>query len=316
MRFVLKRLVNNAVLDEFGGQRHMAASASKSRWRQLMDSDMLALGENQTLKSILEERVLKPLKQLERQDGFEGKNTGVKPAYSMILFGPPGTAKTTICSSMAFYLGWDFVTIDTAEFLADGLTNVASRMRHIFERLKALDRCVILFDEIEEFCLDREDPKLSMESRLLTTAMLTQLNDLRRQASSVFVIATNRIRSFDAAIIRPGRIDMQLFVGVPNYEARVKRLESKLSQIDMPEAEKEVALQQVTDFMKAHWTDQIRFLTFAENEKFLSSAANMAKSGDIGYSRLMEVLASQMPTAMITGPLKNEYLVSEKLTRV
>ena len=48
-------------------------------------------------------------------------------------------------------------------------------MSRIFERLMALEKCVILFDEIEEFCLDREDKSLSMESRMLTTAMLTQV---------------------------------------------------------------------------------------------------------------------------------------------
>ena len=49
-------------------------------------------------------------------------------------------------------------------------------MSRIFERLMALEKCVILFDEIEEFCLDREDKSLSMESRMLTTAMLTQVS--------------------------------------------------------------------------------------------------------------------------------------------
>jgi hypothetical protein len=48
-------------------------------------------------------------------------------------------------------------------------------MTYIFDKLKALQRCVILFDEVEEFCLDREDKTLTMESRMLTTAMLTQV---------------------------------------------------------------------------------------------------------------------------------------------
>jgi ATPase family associated with various cellular activities (AAA) len=51
-----------------------------------------------------------------------------------------GTAKTTICTSIASYLGWNFLTIDTASFLADGLQNVASRMSYIFDRLKVLER--------------------------------------------------------------------------------------------------------------------------------------------------------------------------------
>jgi hypothetical protein len=68
-----------------------------------------------------------------------------------------GTAKTSIVTSIAYYLGWNFVTIDTADFLAYGLQNIASRMTYIFDRLKMLEKTVILFDEIEEFCLDRED---------------------------------------------------------------------------------------------------------------------------------------------------------------
>lgn len=58
-----------------------------------------------------------------------------------------------------------------------------------------------------------QDKSLSMESRMLTTAMLTQLNDLRRKQKCLFFIATNRLRSFDAAVIRPGRFDAIVFVG-------------------------------------------------------------------------------------------------------
>jgi hypothetical protein len=60
------------------------------------------------------------------------------PYSSISVFS--GTAKTTICTSIAAYLGWNFLTIDTASFLADGLQNVAARMSYIFDRLKALER--------------------------------------------------------------------------------------------------------------------------------------------------------------------------------
>merc|ERR1712125_235937 len=92
-----------------------------------------------------------------------------------------------------------------------------------------LNQCVILFDEIEEFCLDRETPGLGMESRMLTTAMLTAINDLRKKKLSIFFLATNRLRAFDAAVIRPGRFDLQLFVGTPNLESRVILLQQALS---------------------------------------------------------------------------------------
>ena len=55
-----------------------------------------------------------------------------------------------------------------------------------------------------------------------------QLNDLRRQQSVIFIVATNRLRSFDAAVTRPGRFDFLLFVGTPNLSSREKRLVSRL----------------------------------------------------------------------------------------
>jgi SpoVK/Ycf46/Vps4 family AAA+-type ATPase len=67
---------------------------------------------------------------------------------------------------------------------------------------------------------------------MLTTAMLTQLNDLRRKQRSVFIVATNRIRSFDAAVTRPGRFDSLLFVGTPSISARKQRFLDKLQNMN------------------------------------------------------------------------------------
>ena len=227
--------LTSEILMEFGGTADPQALPSEVPWKALLDTDLRlpAVPGVTTLKDVVAEKTLRPL-QLRRLKAVGGLLSATKrqelqrlqgqrvtsgvsieeelpvevfddasssaippPHYSMILFGPPGTAKTTICTSMAYYLGWNFLTIDTADFLADGIGQVASRMTYIFDRLKVLERTIILFDEVEEFCLDRENPMVNMESRMLTTAMLTQLNDLRRKQKSVFIIATNRLRSFD-----------------------------------------------------------------------------------------------------------------------
>ena len=185
LRKLLRTLISNSILDEFGGRR--ANVATSKDWEGLLDADLELAGSKTTLKSVLNLRFLQPLlaKELSTRTSLlppptmsienTSTETPMNPSYSLILFGPPGTAKTTICTSIASYLGWNFLTIDTADFLADGLQNVASRMTYIFDRLRALERTIILFDEVEEFCLDRENANLGMESRMLTTAMLTQV---------------------------------------------------------------------------------------------------------------------------------------------
>lgn len=278
------------------------------------------------------------------------------PLYSVILFGPPGTAKTTICTSIAQFLGWHFLTIDTACFLADGLENIASRMSYVFQRLNALEKTIILFDEIEEFCLDRENPHLTMESRMLTTAMLTQLNDLRRRQQSIFIVATNRLRSFDAAVIRPGRFDMLVFVGTPNAAARLQRLANKLQVKGVFTInQQEQILRTVRQYFAMHW-ETLRFFTFAENESLLNTIVETAAAAaaaasslrlqqltsttqdnavssdaatDNGIDRqdnddvmlvddrvLVEKVASLLRTSTIQGAVKVEYEASEKLSRL
>lgn len=179
---------------------------------------------------------------------------------------PIGTAKTTICEALAERMGFDFCVIDTASFLADGLSNVAARIRYVFRRLMALNSSIILFDEIEEFALDRETPGISMESRMLTTAMLTAINDLRSTKQSIFFIATNRLRAFDSAITRRGRFDMQLFVGTPNLESRVRQFQEKLAGIGVEDDEinKDEAIESYRDFLESEWSKDAMYMNYLE----------------------------------------------------
>jgi SpoVK/Ycf46/Vps4 family AAA+-type ATPase len=257
--WIRKTIKHNDVLKEFNGLSFSKSNNLVSSWNRLLDSDLgdPSEGECRTLKSVLEERVIHPF-----ASSIDSPSYGA--AYSAILFGPPGTAKTTIVEALAEELGWDFVMIDTASFLADGLSNVASRIRYVFTRLMALDSAVILFDEIEEFGLDRETPGLSMESRMLTTAMLTAINDLRRNKRSVFFIATNRLRAFDAAITRRGRFDMQLFVGTPNLASRLVQFQQKLTGLGLSREEKQAALQSYQGFLQEVWTEDAMFMTYLE----------------------------------------------------
>ncbi len=322
MRRIVRELMHNDVLEEFGGisisSKNMDRNAA---WDRLLDSDLGGgTPDCRTIKSVLEERVVDPFINAVRVD-----DPGVGAAYSTILFGSPGTAKTTITEAVAEKMGWDFVVIDTTAFLADGLTNVASRIRYVFSRLQALRRCVILFDEIEEFCLDRETPGISMESRMLTTAMLTAINDLRRTKQSVFFLATNRLRAFDAAIIRPGRFDIQLFVGTPNLEARVILLRQALASIDMHENEKqtEKIIATYREFLLSVWTEDAMFMNYLEGKQFASRVASMVETsrrlggeGILDEAELARILAQQAAVMTARGSVREEYQAQMGLSRL
>jgi SpoVK/Ycf46/Vps4 family AAA+-type ATPase len=214
-------------------------------------------------------------------------------------------------------MGWDFVVIDTAAFLADGLTNVASRINYVFARLQQLSECVILFDEIEEFCLDRETPGLGMESRMLTTAMLTAINDLRRGKKSIFFLATNRLRAFDSAITRPGRFDMQLFVGTPNLESRVIQFRQKLAGVAVGEEAKQTAIENYRTYLASVWTEDSMFMNYLEGIQFATVCANLVGSGsELKEEDMGRFLRQQAAVMTVRGSVRDEYTSSMNMSRL
>jgi hypothetical protein len=130
-RKLLKGLISSSILTEFRGQANDKLSGNSRDWNNLMDADLELAGVKTSLKDEIFSRILNPLvcKEGNILAALTGKQETViseasavynPPIYSAILFGPPGTAKTTICTSMASYLGWNFLTIDTACFLSEG----------------------------------------------------------------------------------------------------------------------------------------------------------------------------------------------------
>eukprot|EP00928_Gymnodinium_smaydae_P018604 TRINITY_DN17088_c0_g1_i1.p1 TRINITY_DN17088_c0_g1~~TRINITY_DN17088_c0_g1_i1.p1 ORF type:complete len:773 (-),score=58.24 TRINITY_DN17088_c0_g1_i1:148-2415(-) len=305
VRRFFRHLVDKTVLHEFDGA--VIQEANKAPWQRMLDCDMYIGGKPTTLKTVLESRMLTPVEALE-----QGRSMDIQPMHSAILFGPPGTAKTTISQSVAYYLGWNFLTIDTGHFLADGLDRVAARMEYIFKRLNCIERTVILFDEIEEFCLDREDKSLSMGSRLLTTAMLTKINDLRRQQQCIFFVATNRLRSFDAAVTRPGRFDALLFVGTPNLEARLDQLRRMLTAQGLARPEEGYLAETI---FKEEWDSHLRFINYRENEVLMAQVAHAMRFGDASREVLHRMIVDAAAMATINGPVREEYLIMEGSSR-
>mmetsp|Transcript_6654 Transcript_6654/g.21324 ORF Transcript_6654/g.21324 Transcript_6654/m.21324 type:complete len:358 (-) Transcript_6654:194-1267(-) len=345
-RALVRTLLCADVLAELGGR---PASARDLRpWSRLLDSDLPggAGGGGATLKGTIEGKMVEPLLALAAADplgrprlaGGGGAGGGVSggadfaalagaASYSAILFGPPGTAKTTVVAAIAARLGWGLVTVDTSTFLSAGLSNVAARISEVFELLLQLQDVVVLFDEVEEFALDRTNPALAMESRMLTTAMLTKLADLRGARRVAFFIATNRLASLDAAVTRPGRFDLQLFVGTPNLHSRMFRLRVRLDAavaagaLDVAAAGE--AAEQFESLLSAQWEGEAQFLTYLETEKLAADAvaaaiARAEAGGDApplerSYGALLEAQAAVMT---VRGAVREEFVDSMRLSRV
>jgi hypothetical protein len=162
-------------------------------------------------------------------DGCEpdSEPIGEDQARAAILFGPPGTSKTTLAESMASAVGWNYVELHASHFVADGLPNVQRKADTIFEMLLQLDRTVILFDEIDELVRER-DKEADAFGRFLTTSMLPKLAELWKRRKVLYFIATNHIEFFDRAITRAQRFDALIHVPPPSFQRKLNKLKEIL----------------------------------------------------------------------------------------
>jgi SpoVK/Ycf46/Vps4 family AAA+-type ATPase len=148
-----------------------------------------------------------------RKQGRTDKYTG----NGIVLFGPPGTGKTTIAKAVALELDWELVKLSPVDFLEKGESQVFATIKEKFRELKQLNCCVIFFDEMELLVLKRGD-EVDWTTNLVTNVMLPELQELHDCSNVIPILATNYIDRIEKAGRRPGRFDFVLPVGFPTSD--------------------------------------------------------------------------------------------------
>lgn len=164
-------------------------------------------------KEIIERRVVLPL-----AEPALASRHAVAPPNAIMLFGPPGTGKTTFAKGLAGRLDWTFVEIQPGELAAEGPQRQAQRLAETFDRVMRLASAVVFVDEVEDLASVRHTERKVGPS--VTNEFLKQIPRLRDRSHHLLVCATNAVGVLDPAILRPGRFGYVLPVGPPDEAAR------------------------------------------------------------------------------------------------
>lgn len=151
------------------------------------------------------------------------KMVGVDAPGGVLLWGPPGCGKTLLAKAVASETAANFISVRGPELLNKYVGESERAIRQVFERASLSSPCIIFFDEFDSLAPRRDDGGSEHSSRLVNT-LLTELNGLTERKGVYVIAATNRPDIIDPAMVRPGRLDKTLFVGLPDENERFEIL--------------------------------------------------------------------------------------------
>jgi hypothetical protein len=278
----LKEKLSSAIQDRLLGKYGATRPSSKDerKWNNFIDIPVtLRRTGPTTVKTVLQQELFEPAAQASKDSA---NPFSLERRRAALLFGPPGTSKTTCAKALAARLGWPYVEISPSHFLSEGLERIPIRANEVFDDLMDLSSAVILFDEMDAMIRRRDSDEkpgssqgahLDLTSELLTTSMLPKLAELYGRRQVIYFFATNHRRGLDDAITRPGRFDIWLRVGPPSWSEVLKNMATVLGEFGLDENAIKSVADKVTRWTTKKTTELNRF-TFAEIKSLFESVCH------------------------------------------
>ena len=148
---------------------------------------------------------------------------GVEAPKGVLLYGPPGTGKTLLAKAVAGETNAHFISLSGPEIMGKYYGESEERLREIFKQAEENSPSIIFIDEIDSIAPKRDEVSGELEKRIVSQ-LLTLMDGMKSRGKVVVIAATNRPDSIDPALRRPGRLDREIEIGIPDDEGRYEIL--------------------------------------------------------------------------------------------
>jgi len=153
------------------------------------------------------------------------QQTKAKAPRGILLWGPPGTGKTLLAKAVATQAQANFIAVNGPELLSRWVGASELAVRELFAKARQAAPCVIFLDEIDTLAPARGEVTDGGVSNRLVGQLLTEMDGLRATDQVLVIGATNRRSVLDPALLRSGRLELQLKVDLPDIQSRLAILQ-------------------------------------------------------------------------------------------
>lgn len=151
------------------------------------------------------------------------REIGARMPKGVIFYGPPGTGKTLTAKALAGEAGVPFFSICGSDFVEKYVGVGASRVRALYKNARKSAPCIVFIDEIDAIGGERGESNNGEKDQTIN-ALLAELDGFKSTDNVLTICATNRLDILDPALLRAGRFDLKLAIGLPDKEGREKIL--------------------------------------------------------------------------------------------
>jgi len=224
---------------------------------------------------------------------------GQKPSRGVLFFGPPGCGKTLMAKAVANESSANFISIKGPELLTMWFGESEANVREVFDKARTAAPCILFFDELDSIAKARGGSvgDAGGAGDRVMNQLLTEMDGVTAQKLVFFIGATNRPDILDPALMRPGRLDSLIYIGLPDFEARISIYKACLrkSPVD-PEVDYEYLADQtegysgadIAGITKAAGKTAIRRAIAKEREAFEAKEAKRKAAEEAGETYLSD----------------------------
>ena len=225
----------------------------------------------------------------------KAKKYKVRTGGGILLYGPPGTGKTMIAKAIAGELDATYFAIAPSEILNKWVGESEKNIRGLFDTARKSGKAIIFIDEVESLVPRRRAAESGGVMQRVVPQILGELDGMDKQEGTtlLFIGATNEPWNIDYAMLRPGRLDEKIYVGLPEEAARRKILEMNLDGVPLKE---DVDFDDLTGKLEGYSGADIAYLCRKVAEKTFQESVEKGHERPVAKSDFRTVLRKLKPS--------------------
>ncbi len=224
-----------------------AGSEDENPWKSegIPDTTFDDVVGMEDVKALIKTRVIDQIKYPELYEEY-----GLKGGTGVLLFGLPGTGKTTIARAIAHEIGAPLYTVQLSDILSKWVGESEKKIRQLFEKARTSPTSLIFFDDFDALGTERKEDSSSTYGNKIIVELINQMDGFKQNENTIVLLAaTNKPWMIDSALMRPGRFEHHIYVPLANHDARIMLIQKNLGNVPV---DPNLDLNQISDLLKGY----------------------------------------------------------------